>query len=412
MTGDRVVILNSWDDAFAEYHRYIDHARHRVGYVTVEEGLGRLDTASAAALEVVSEIAAGSELNRAVARVAESMGGIDRIVALSEFDLLVGAALRDRLGIPGPGVDAVTRFTDKTAMKAAVRAAGLTAPAWCAADRPGDVAALIEACGFPVVVKPRHGAASRGVETIGDADALAAALERLPKQDYELEAFVDGPILHVDGVMRDGLPAGLRVSRYVGTCLGFARGRPLGSVTLEPGPEAARMEAFARASLAALGLTDGAFHLELIDSPDLGPCFLEVGARIGGGEIPFTSLEVFGIDLLALWLAVEFGEPLPPPGPSKAPHAGFLMIPQPSDRPCRVVERSSMLGRIDGLYAEVLPEPGDVLDPSGGYARIGGRFRYAGPDEDAITRAIERTVRDYRLTTEPLPRDRSASAAE
>jgi hypothetical protein len=98
---------------------------------------------------------------------------------------------------------------------------------------------------------------------------------------YEIEEFIEGPILHIDGLVQSSKVLIQIPSRYIGTCLGYAQGQPLGSVQIEPSKE---VEEWTQACIRAVGIENGCFHLEAIQSPK-GLVFLEIGARVGGADV-------------------------------------------------------------------------------------------------------------------------------
>jgi biotin carboxylase len=401
----RVLIVNRWDDEFAEYHRYLDHRRHRVGYITTPCGIGRIPEDEAAAVEVVSDLTDAEAVGRAADRVHCQLGGLDAIVALSEYDLLLAAGLRERLGVPGKRIAEVTRFRDKTAMKRAVAAAGLRAPVFADCADDSALARLSSQVGFPLVLKPKSGAASDGVMIVTGERDLREKLATVDRSLYECEQFLDGPIYHVDGLVSERVCAFAKVSRYLNTCLAFKRGEPLGSVILEDGdPRSTSLRSFALACLEALGFGGGAFHLELIEHAPGELYFLEVGARVGGGEIPFVIRDLFGVDLDRAWLRMQVEPDVTPAGPEPAagPVGGFLMVPEPRTVPCVVVRARSLMGLVPHLYAEVIPETGALLDGQGGYSKIGGRFRFRAPTAAATEQAIRRAMTLYELEVAPL----------
>lgn len=388
----RILILNRHSDGFAEYGRYLDHDEDHVAYVTVPEHLPMVP-ASSAYVETLPSLADCAQVLLAAERCNRAVGPFDAVLAQSEFDLLTAAAARERLGVPGPDIDATSLFRDKTRMKAVVRGAGLDTPRFATVRSADDVHAFAHSCTAAVVAKPRTGAASRGVVLIEPGTDPAAALSGADLTDYEVEEYVPGPIWHVDGLRHQGSTRFRISSRYLGTCHGFARGEPLGSV-VHLDDEATAYGDFADRCLNALGLRDGAFHLEVIAGPN-GPVFLEVGARAGGGEIPFVLQEVYGVDLVGDWFRTAVGrapETLPAQPPSR--HAGFLMLPEPEGR--TLVSRTSLLGTVESLYAEVLPEQGHRFAGTGGYDKLLGRFRYRGPSAKHVTDAIHETLSAYR----------------
>ncbi|NIF68077.1 ATP-grasp domain-containing protein, partial [Burkholderia sp. Cy-647] len=304
----RIVVLNRWSDDFAAYHRYIDHDAHEVAYVCTPDGSAALAASRIAHLERLPDFLDEAALHEAVRACGAALGGIDRLVALSEFDLIAAGRLREAFEIPGDRPAAVARFRDKAVMKQVVAAAGLRVPRFVALDEvDAPDASALAALRFPLVLKPRAGAASAGVRRVDTPAQLAALWPTLARADHECEEYIEGPIYHVDGLVADGEFVIARASRYVNTCLDFANGKPLGSVMLDPGPADDALLAFARDSLRALGLDDGAFHLEVIRGGD-GLTFLEIGARVGGGEIPFLFRDLYGVDLYDLWVAQQSGD--------------------------------------------------------------------------------------------------------
>jgi len=260
----------------------------------------------------------------------------------------------------------------------------------------GDV---VTALGLPVVLKPRAGAASRGVSVLGDEQSLADALASVDIDGFECEEYIEGDMFHVDGVRRGGKFHYVSVSEYIDTCLGFAQGRPLGSVLLDAGADRDRMAEFAGRCLDALGLDDGAFHLELFRKHDGELVFCEVGMRPGGAEVGFIHRDLLGIDLFgeafraALGLAPfnvaeEFADPS---------GGGWLLVPELGPLPSRVLSRTPMTGVVPEVYAEVLPDVGFVFDGTGGYYLIGGRFRLRGRDHASVRAAVLTVIRDYEL---------------
>lgn len=396
--SQRCVILNRWDDDFAAYHEYLDHRQHRVAIVTTPPGLKRLSTDLAVHIDVVTDLSDTAAVTAAVRRCEGALHGIDRIIAFSEFDLLQAAAMRRHFGVQGHTPEQVARFRDKTLMKDAILAAGLRAPRYARLADAAGVEALITQCGFPLMVKPRLGAASAGCHRIDcrmDFDQLPA----LNLADYECEEFVDGQIYHVDGLVKDDIVCFIKASRYMNTCYDFAHGQPLGSILLNPGSQEHELSEFSRRCLTALGLKDGTFHLEVIGEGS-NFCFLEIGARVGGGEIPFLMRDLFGVDLYREWMRIEFGFEPQLAADRQTVGGGFLMLPESVGK--RIKSYSSPEGQVDELYQAVLPPLGHAFDGKGGYDSILGRFRYRGRDEAAVEMAIHKTLHLYRYELEDV----------
>jgi biotin carboxylase len=410
-TGQRphVVVINRWRERYADYARYLDHEKYRVSYITTDVGLGSVSTAAAATV-LVKATDDLDTARTAVHRLAARHGAPAAVVALKEDDLLVGAQLRQEWECPGPRPQDLAVFRDKYLMCQAVQQAGLAVPAFAAAPDAGAVRHFAAHRGWPVIVKPRVGSSSAGVMRLdGPADLAAVPFDAEPLlvQEYRPEQ-----IYHVDGVFdgRDVLVS--RASRYVNTCLGFRSGTVLGSVE-EDDPELDRV--FAEAAgrfLAALTGAPTVFHLEVFLSADeqYHPVciFLEVGARTGGAEIPFVWREVHGYDLMGAATSIQLGRDVPPvSAAARSRHsvAGWLLVPAPASRPCRITEATPMVGRESGPYAEAVLRPGQVLPAADAYyEHVGGRFRFRGATSAEVQSAIAATARDFRVAAEPIPK--------
>jgi carbamoylphosphate synthase large subunit len=85
---------------------------------------------------------------------------VDRIEANWEVMVLTAARLRERLGVPGMSLDAVSGFRDKQLMKERVAAAGLRVPRSARVRTPAEAQAAAARLGYPLVMKPISGAGS------------------------------------------------------------------------------------------------------------------------------------------------------------------------------------------------------------------------------------------------------------
>ncbi|MFZ3470507.1 ATP-grasp domain-containing protein [Streptomyces sp. 4.24] len=413
MNGDRphILVLHRWRDTHAHYTDYLDHAAAHVTYVSTELGRASLPPAAAAVVAVglTDDLPA---VRAAVTGLAARFGTPARLVALNEGDLDTAALIREEFAIPGQHTAELAVFRDKLTMCRTAAAAGLPVPAFAPAPDPAAVTAFGEAHGWPVVVKPHRGTASRGVvrvdraEDVAEVPGLAAALAGEP---YLVQSYVDGPILHIDGLWEGDSLGSWTVSRYVGgTCADFTQGTWLGSVEEDDPALLEATEAFAAAVGAALGGTrPWVFHLEafVTAAPDGGPAlvFLECGARVGGGEIPFTWRDVHGVDLMAAAVDIQLGlTPVLPPLKT-GEVGGYLLLPLPVPAPCRV-EAAGWAGtpRPGRLPYAVLHTPvGDVAPAISGYEHVGTRFRFRGPSTREVEAAITEAANGFRLTCVP-----------
>ncbi|MDT4931810.1 MAG: hypothetical protein QOF92_4677 [Pseudonocardiales bacterium] len=400
-----IVIINRWREAYADYAAYLDHGADVVSYITTEVGLGSVpdDARGIAIVDATDDLA---QVRRALEALVERHGAPDRIVGLKEDDLLIAAALRRDWDLPGHSTLDLMRFRDKFIMCRTILEAGLPVPAFAAAAGPADVLTFAESAQWPLILKPRIGSSSDGVVKLNSA----AELESLvwPDQPMMVQAFNAGPIYHVDGVFTGRELLCWRASRYTNTCLDFRSGRMLGSVEEDDPRTNEAIESATTAFLAALTTKPTAFHLEVFveSSSDTVTCsFLEVGARVGGAEIPFIWRDLHGYDLMEAAFRLQLGLRPADPAPLDDDRTvgGWLLIPAPAVRPCLITEATSMVSRRPGPYAETLLRPGEVLPAADAYyEHVGGRFRFRGSSSADVEAAILATAAAFRVSGEPL----------
>lgn len=399
-----VIIIHRWRARYAEYERYLDHNQYAVTYVTTEVGASAVPPAATE----VTLVAATDDLASVADRIKELVerhGQPHAIVALKEDDLLVAAQLRQDWGCAGQSLHDLLPFRDKMVMAEKVAAAGVEIPAFAPAPHAGAVREFGERHGYPLIIKPRIGSSSDRVSQL-EAPTDADQVDYDNDGPFLVQAFDGRQIYHVDGYF-DGVALGpFQPSRYVNTTpLGFRFGEILGSVEEDDPALVAAIGAFSERAMAALTDRPTVFHLEVFVDRRTGSCaFLEVGARVGGGETPFIWREIHGYDLMEVGFRVALGL-APRPWPVAGGEvAGFLLVPAPATRPCRIIEATPMLGHTPSLYAEALLAPGEIMPAADAYyEHVGGRFRFRGPSAADVEAGIVATAREYRVRAEPIP---------
>lgn len=405
-----VIVINRYGPSLAPYPAYLDHERLTVTYISVPSAVA--DTPAEAAEMVAVETSGrlvNDERDRA-AILAAAQGLVERhgspvgVVALHEGDLDSAAEIRERLGVPGDTATELAPFRDKYEMYLRAHAAGVPAPETVLVDSPETVLAFAERHGWPLIVKPRTGTGSTCVRRLeGPADAAAVQVG----DDLVVQPYVEASILHVDGVF-DGQELLIsRVSRYVGTCMAYETGRPLGSFELDDPLVVKTATEMVERLLPALSPRPTVFHAELFDRGDAGLSLVEVAGRAGGAEIPAMWREVHGIDLLRVALDLQLGRPpvlgidTPPGGGPEV--GGWLLVPPTVARPCAVddahVDRAEKTVRFAHL-----PTPGTVIQAGGGYSHA-ARFRFAGATSATLEADIRSLADGVRLECTTLPED-------
>ncbi len=303
----KILVLHRVPYYKIEYHRGINHDTHEVTYVGLHERIGDLPPG----LNCKKLVRQGVERTaREVLDVIPRNENFDRVISVSEYELMDAAIIREVLGVPGPRPVDVEKVRNKVAMKRAVQDHGIATPRWIRADEAVSRSLELLWEG-KVVLKPVDGASSQDVTVHRTVEEALARLEvyrshgKNPEK-FELEEYVEGAILHMDGLVSNGVIQCFVASQYIGTCLDYARGKPLGSFQIEHRSE---HQDWAQRCISAVGIQNSAFHLEAIQKGDQ-LVFLEVGARVGGGDVVDTFELATGIHLPSEELKLYLNEPV------------------------------------------------------------------------------------------------------
>ncbi|MDH6124635.1 ATP-grasp domain-containing protein [Kitasatospora sp. GP82] len=311
----KILILHRVPYFKIEYHRGIDHVLHDVTYFGTRDALATLPPGLRCTQ--VERPGERSTFEEACTWLDGAPQDFDRVISMSEYELLDAAQLRERLGVDGAPVDQVMLSRDKVLMKSAVEQAGVRVPRFM------PLTAFIDAGGTTpwsgaTVLKPHRGASSVDVVVFDDQtqayEAVAGKRSGVAEldgaeaalSDYQVEEFVDGRIRHFDGLIEQGKVLVLGASEYVGTCLEYAQGTPMGSFQIECSDET---RAWVGRALDAVQIRNGSFHLEaIVHRGEL--VFLEVGNRVGGADVAATFELATGVHLPSCELRILLGEPV------------------------------------------------------------------------------------------------------
>jgi biotin carboxylase len=264
--------------------------------------------------------------DRSEAQVVEELRGLSPtgLLSLSDRSGMMMARLAVALGLEFHLPVVAGRLFDKLRQREALLAGGIACPAfagvWAGAS-PGEIDVLAADIGFPAVLKPRQGSASRDAYRVRDRDDLARLLaaggpfededggmileEYLPTTDHPVTRFA--PIVSVESYVSGGELHHFAVTGRLQFAEPF---RETGAVLPSDLPdELARMaESTAAAAIVALGATYGCFHTEMKFTPD-GPRIIEVNGRIGGGIPEMVELAGGKESILRLGMELALGVP-------------------------------------------------------------------------------------------------------
>jgi biotin carboxylase len=292
---------------------------------------------------------------------------VDAVVAVDDQGVAAAAAASRRLGLRHAPPEAVAAAQDKLRTRQRLAAAEVPQPPFRAADPddPDDLRSAAAAVGFPCVVKPTRLNASRGVIRADDLDTLVAAAgwaDQIARAAGDrgdgkvvVEAFVPGPEVAVEAVVRAGKLDVLAI---------FDKPDPLDGPFFEetllvtpsrlPAPVRAAVVATVDGACRALGLDHGPVHAEL-RVPGGRPQVIEVAPRTIGGLCGRTVELATGQPLEVVVLAAALGIDVPAGRRHRA--AGVLMVPAPCRGQLRAVTGVDDARSVPGVTSVAITAP-------------------------------------------------------
>ncbi|WP_217236650.1 ATP-grasp domain-containing protein [Streptomyces sp. AC555_RSS877] len=252
---------------------------------------------------------------------------VERLHAVLEFDgvltscdyyLPTAARIAGRLGLPGPGPDAVADACRKDATRRVLADAGVPGPRFAVHEEWADLARAAREIGYPLVVKPVDLCAGMYVRRVDDESELAEAVRALADFPVNargqrrtpavlVEELLDGPEVSVETVSHAGAVHVVGITdKSIGGAPAFIEtGHMFPAALTSADTEAAEQTALA--ALKALGLVDGVVAHTEIKLTSAGPRVVEVNPRPAGNRITELVRHVTGIDLAAAFVDVALG---------------------------------------------------------------------------------------------------------
>lgn len=307
----------------------------------------------------------------------------DGVLTFWENAVPLCAALCEKFGWKGHPAQAALAARNKLQTRKALEAAGLSkhSPAWAQIKSVKDLEREAKRIGFPLVLKPAWGEQSQFVVKLDDAAEARNAYEYMkanmtsafdPNYAYGTEiiaeGYLDGAEIDVDLLVQDG-----EVKFHAFTD-NFPTKEPFFVETGDAMPsrheegDLADVLKMAKAAIKALGLTNGALHLEAKLTAD-GPRLIEINGRMGGDYLHDWIKEVWDVDVVEEAARIASGLPCQP---KRIKEARCHMVGRYLVAPHSGVISNLNVGDLKVHDVTLQKEPGDpVLIPPEGFETIG-----------------------------------------
>lgn len=142
----------------------------------------------------------------ALERCAIALGSSHRVthvLSAQEDDVMRAARIRQALSVHGQTPASAAAYRDKLRMRRLAARAGIGQPAFAPVRTQTELRAFAQVHGFPIVVKPRFGSGSQGIDFVHDRTHLETQLEAMPQSPISAgrwlaETYVNAPFFHID----------------------------------------------------------------------------------------------------------------------------------------------------------------------------------------------------------------------
>jgi D-alanine-D-alanine ligase-like ATP-grasp enzyme len=345
------------------------------------------------------------ELEAAVRGVGRQLGSVDRLIGVLEQLQVPLAEVRDRLGIPGVGVEVARNFRDKARMKTMLRAAGLPCARHCLAASSDEARAFAAEVGFPLVVKPPAGAGAKATYRVDRSrrlEEILAFTRASAATPVLLEQYLTGRERSFETVMVDGEPVWHSISHYLPTPLEALENPWIQWCVMLPrdisGPEYDGIRDIGTRAVRELGLQTGLTHMEWFVLADGTLAISEVAARPPGAQITALTSLVHDFDLYGAWARLMIHGTFDPPERKFAAGAAFLRAQGEGRRVARIRGLEAAQRELGELVVEArLPQPGQPRSES---YEGEGWVLLRHPETEVVEKGLMRLVTLLRVESE------------
>jgi len=322
----------------------------------------------------------------------------------------LAALLANHFGARGNSGTAVRVAHTKTLMRDALMdTPGLATP-YRIIESAESARGALRDLGPPVVVKPSRGAGSRGVRTgicseaqVEEAWASVCLEIEHPREIRNTGALADSDVAIMIEPQLVGSEVDVEVVLQNGSCVfGVVADNPEISLPLNVETSTTYPSCLPRTvqeglldaactALRKLGLTDGNFHVEMIQTAE-GPRIVEINARIGGAFVWEAIDCVYGVNLVELGVKAVLGVPIDPlVVEPRCVLEAFFFIPRVSGLLLSVEGFRELRGYAGFRFARLWRNPGEmVFSPVDNPSDYLGFAAFSAPSLiEARTRAVE-----------------------
>jgi biotin carboxylase len=284
----------------------------------------------------------------------------DGVLAFAEPQVIAAALVRERLGLPGPSLNAAVVSRNKALQRAVFASHGIPQPEHRLVSNLADAADWASSR-YPVIVKPLNQSGSRGVSAVHCASEFAA-LSAQAAGPRLVEVIEHGPEYSWEALLCDGRIVfdNLTAKETTGSPQ-YVETRHLAAAQV-PAHQESRVRDICHRVTSALMVSAGLVHLEF-RLTDNGPRVMEVAVRTPGDYIMDMLSLTYGCDFFEAVIRVAMSGEVEPWTAGPQAYAGVWFPVASPGRLRAVAGLDQVRGHPDVAAAEIWYQPGDVVPP-------------------------------------------------
>jgi|GEM_PF-7012600 len=334
------------------------------------------------------------------------------IIGIYEHTVLPAARLREKYDIPGATPVMVTICRDKVAMREYLAKSGVAIPRYIYLEDELSINQLdtvFENINKGVMLKPVSQCGALGIRYYPSLVELKKYLKQetnISERIYA-EEYIDAPIYHIDGVLRNRELKLLSISAYEHSCFDVINKRkPLCSITIDDKVLFEILENATRDILRTLPFSDLVFHLELFVEPNKRIVFLEIACRFGGAGVRQVVSNSLGVDLMEEALLIDMGLPSALSSKSiirsvEGDSFGYLYVYPEEEGVTRVVNVVGLKSLSKDIIWSKTPKKNDILtEEINGRWPNGGAFIFKANTYLSSKNLFQEIISSYRVECE------------
>lgn len=333
----------------------------------------------------------------------KNWGPFDHVISTDEYSVVLTAEICEYINHEGMKKEDVLKFRDKVVMKESIEGR-IRTPQLYQLDKLKHNDNL-----FPVIVKPRSYAGSKGISILYSQDDLKTYLannisdpsdkgiNQFTEDDIEFEEYINGPVYHIDGYVFNNKIEFCRASKYEGLCLNYLDGEPLGSISVGDKKEDEEWRDFAEQVHSVMNIPDGVFHLEAFLTDKGEKVFLEIGIRPGGSLVVPAIEGAIGLNLDEAHVQCQMGIKPNIKNKKEDKNYGWLIFPKDfSSKEDKNIQAINMPTKhLESVSWSEKPQLGTSLNGHFSYINNLGSFLFVSADWSNIKSDLELLLNEY-----------------